>query len=84
MQHRPERFLEQGVSALDTDTLSPNRSEDGFKVHRTYLSAGKIIIVNVANIDNMPQTVKFIMVLPIKIKESTEALVSLFGLIERE
>jgi kynurenine formamidase len=87
-------LLERGVSALGIDTLSPDRPEDGFpeggfpedgfKVHKIFLSAGKILIENVANLDNMPHLGSFVMVLPIKIKEGTEAPVRLVGLIESE
>jgi kynurenine formamidase len=30
-------LLERGVSALGIDTLSPDRTEDGFKVHKSLL-----------------------------------------------
>ncbi len=77
-------LLGRGVSALGIDTLSPDRPEDGFKVHQIFLGAGKILIENVANLDSMPPVGGFIMVLPIKIKDGTEAPVRLIGLIERE
>lgn len=77
-------LLGRGVRALGIDTLSPDRPEDGFKVHQIFLGAGKILIENVANLDSMPPVGGFIMVLPIKIKDGTEAPVRLIGLIERE
>ena len=64
------------------DTLSPDRPEDSFKVHQIFLGAGKILIENVANLDSMPPVGGFIMALPIKIKDGTEAPVRLIGLIE--
>ncbi len=79
-----ELLLERGVSAIGIDTLSPDRPEDGFKVHKTFLGTGKIIIENVANLDSMPPTCGFVMVLPIKIKDGTEAPIRLVGLIERD
>lgn len=79
-----ELLLERGVSAIGIDTLSPDRPEDDFKVHKTFLGAGKIIIENVANLDSMPSTGSFVMVLPIKIKDGTEAPVRLVGFIERD
>ena len=78
-----ELFLERGVSALGIDTLSPDRPEDGFRVHKSLLSAGKIIIENVANLDKMPAVGGHVMVFPIKIKDGTEAPVRLVGLIEK-
>ena len=76
-------FFERGVSALGIDTFSPDRPEDGFKVHKTFLGAGKILIENVANLDSITPIGSFVMVLPIKIKEGTEAPVRLVGLIEK-
>ena len=75
-----ELLLERGVSAIGIDTLSPDRPEDGFKVHKIFLGADKIIIENVANLDNMPPIGGFVMVLPIKIKDGTEAPARLVGL----
>lgn len=76
-------LLERSVSAIGIDTLSPDRPEDGFKVHKAFLGADKIIIENVANLDSMPPTGGFVMILPIKIKDGTEAPIRLVGLIER-
>lgn len=78
-----ELLLERGVSSIGIDTLSPDRPEDGFKVHKIFLGAGKIIIENVANLENMKSIGGFVMALPIKIKDGTEAPVRLVGLIER-
>jgi len=75
-------FLSQrGVVALGIDTLSPDRPEDGFKVHQTFLGQGKILIENVANLESMPAVGAFVMVLPIKIQAGTEAPVRLVGLV---
>ena len=79
-----ELLVGRGVSAIGIDTLSPDRPEDGFKVHKIFLGADKIIIENVANLGSMPPTESFCLVLPIKIKDGTEAPVRLVGLIERE
>jgi kynurenine formamidase len=77
-------LLDRGVNALGIDTLSPDRPEDGFPVHRLFLGADKILIENVANLESMPPADGFAMVLPMKIKDGTEAPVRLVGLIERE
>lgn len=76
-------FLERGVSALGIDTLSPDRTEDGFKVHNTLLGAGKIIIENVANLEMLPAVGGFVMALPLKIKDGTEAPMRLVGLVSK-
>lgn len=78
-----ELLMKRDVNALGIDTLSPDRPEDSFKVHQIFLGAGKIIIENVANLDHMQPVGGFVMALPIKIKEGTEAPVRLIGLIEK-
>jgi kynurenine formamidase len=76
-------LLERGVVALGIDTLSPDRPEDGFKVHQAFLGNGKILIENVANLDKMPPSGSYVMALPIKIQEGTEAPIRLVGLIQK-
>ncbi len=75
-------LLQRGVAALGIDTLSPDRPEDGFKVHRAFLGNGKIVLENVAGLDKMPPMGSYIMALPIKVKQATEAPLRLVGLIE--
>ena len=75
-------LLERGVSAIGIDTLSPDRPEDGFNVHHIFLGAGKILLENVAHLDTMPPRGSFVMILPLKIKDGTEAPVRLVGYIE--
>ncbi len=77
-------LLDQGVNALGIDTLSSDRPEDGFKVHQAFLGAGKILIENVANLGQIPPTGCYVMALPIKIQDGTEAPIRLVGLVEKE
>lgn len=77
-------LLQRGATALGIDTLSPDCPERGFKVHRAFLGAGKILIENVANLNNMPSIGAYVMVLPIKVKDGTEAPIRLVGLISFE
>ena len=74
---------ERGVSALGIDTFSSDRPEDGFKVHRLFLGNGKVLIENVTNLESMPAVGSFVMAMPIKIKDGTEAPIRLVGLIEK-
>jgi len=76
-------LLQRGANALGIDALSPDRPENGFKVHQTFLGTGKILIENVANLDNMPPVDAFVMALPIKVKDGTEAPMRLVGLIKK-
>jgi kynurenine formamidase len=75
-------LLDRGVKALGIDTLSPDRPEDGFPVHRLFLGTDQILVENVANLGAMPPTGGFVMILPMNIKDGTEAPVRLVGLIE--
>jgi kynurenine formamidase len=76
-------LLERGVSSLGIDTLSPDCPENGFKVHQAFLGSGKILIENVANLDSMPPIGGYVMLLPIKIKDGTEAPMRLIGLMSK-
>ena len=76
-------LLQRGVAALGIDTLSADRPEDGFQIHQAFLGRGKILIENVAHLDKMPPHGAHIMILPLKIRDGTEAPVRLVGLIAR-
>lgn len=76
-------LLQREVEALGIDTLSPDRPSDGFNVHRTFLGSGKILVENVANLSQMPPTGSYVMLLPIKVKNGTEAPIRLVGLIDK-
>ena len=74
-------LLERGITALGIDTLSPDRPEDGYKVHRAFLGNNKVLIENVANLGEMPATGSYVMSFPLKIQDGTEAPIRLIGLI---
>ena len=76
-----EILFERGVKILGIDTLSPDRPEDGFKVHRLFLGAGRLLLENVTNLGSMPPVGTYIMPLPMKIREGTEAPLRLVGLL---
>lgn len=77
-----ELLLERDASALGIDTLSPDRPEEGFKVHQLFLKNNKILIENVANLDKMLVVGAYVMALPIKVKEVTEAPIRLVGMVK--
>lgn len=79
-----EFFLSRGISGLGIDTLSPDRPEDGYPVHKLLLGDGKYIIENVANSGLLPVTGAYVMALPIKIKGGTEAPIRLIALEVKE
>ena len=77
-------LLERGIAGIGIDTLSPDRPEDGYPVHKAILSSGKYIVENAANLQDLPIVGSFIVILPLKIKDATEAPVRLIGLIQKK
>lgn len=74
-------LMERNVCGIGIDTLSPDCPETGFPVHQLFLGKGKYIVENVANLDALPPKGSFIMILPMKIKDATEAPVRFVGMI---
>lgn len=74
-------LVSRGIVGLGIDTLSPDRPNEGYPVHRTLLSAGKYIIENIANSEQLPPTGSFVLALPLKIRQATEAPMRLIGLL---
>jgi len=74
-------LLERNIVGLGIDTLSADTGKDGFPVHRAILGAGKYLVENIANAKLLPITGAKIFVLPIKIKDATEAPIRLIALI---
>ncbi len=66
-------LLERGVVGLGIDTLSPDRPKDGFRVHRLFLGAGKVLLENVANLDKLPPTGPRLLVAPMRLEGATES-----------
>lgn len=74
---------DRGVYGLGVDTLSPDCARNEFPVHRAFLGTGRVLLENVANLENMPCTGGFVMALPMKVRGATEAQVRLVGLVAR-
>ena len=77
-------LIEKQVCGLGIDTLSPDRPEDGYPVHQLWLQAGKFIVENAANLNNLPIIGSFIMPVPIKVKQATEAPIRLLALVSEK
>lgn len=75
-----ELLLERGIAGIAIDTLSPDRGEEGFPVHKLLLGADKIIVENACNLDQLSPQGDWLMVVPMKIGAGTEAPVRLIGL----
>lgn len=77
-------LIEREVNGLGIDTLSPDREEDGFPVHRLLLGSGKYIIENVAHASSLPPTGAFAIALPLKIHNGTESPIRLIAAIKNQ
>lgn len=76
-----ELLLKRNIAALGIDTLSPDTPNSGFPVHHLFLSNGKYLIENVAFAHKLPATGSWILTLPIKINQATEAPARVIGMI---
>jgi kynurenine formamidase len=76
-----EYLLTKNIAGIGIDTLSPDMPESGYPVHELMLGAGKYILENVANLDQMPSVGAFCLVAPLKVEGATEAPVRLIGFI---
>jgi kynurenine formamidase len=74
-------LLKRGIQAIGIDTLSPDRPEDGFPVHKMFSKADKYIIENIAHAHLLPPVGCTCMCLPLKIENATECPVRLVALI---
>jgi len=77
-------LLKKDVVGVGIDTLSPDGSDYEFPIHKKVLGAGKYIIENLTNLDKLPSTGAYIMVLPLKIARATEAPARVVGLIPND
>jgi len=75
-------LLSKKILGLGIDTLSPDRPNEGYPVHKAFLSAGTYIIENVANASSLPPLGAHILALPLKIQGGTEAPLRLVGLMK--
>ena len=76
-----EYLLTRNISGLGIDTLSPDAGDSDFGVHQKILGANKFIVENIANAHLMPSIGSEILILPLQIKDGTEAPINLVGLI---
>ncbi|MFW2569794.1 cyclase family protein [Legionella sp. 29fVS95] len=83
-QEAAELLLEREIVGLGIDTLSPDRPGAGYPVHQLFLGAGKYLIENVANAVKLPAVGSYILALPLKLLQGTEAPLRLVALINKE
>ena len=75
-------LLKRGIVGLGIDTLSPDTPDSGYTVHQLILGSGKYIIENIANANRLPAKDSYLLVMPIKADNLTEAPIRLIALIK--
>lgn len=78
-----EELLQRDIVGIGIDTLSPDCDEKGSFVHAILLGAGKLIIENIKDIDQMPPTGGTLLIMPLKVKGAAESPIRLIGIIPR-
>ena len=74
-------LLERNIAGIGTDTLSADARGKDFSVHRAVLGAGKYLVENIAHAKDVPSTGAKIAIMPMKIKDGTEAPIRLIALV---
>lgn len=76
-----EILLERNIVGIGIDTLSPDGSDMSFPVHKLVLSSGRYIIENLTNCSKLPPAGAFVIALPLKIQNGTEAPIRIIGFV---
>lgn len=74
-------LVQKKIVGLAIDTLSPDRPELGFPVHKILLGANIYIVENVANSAQLPVVGCYSFAVPIKIYQGTESPIRLIGFV---
>lgn len=74
-------LLSRGIVGLGIDTISPDCLDHNYPVHKLLLGDGKYILENIADCSEMPPSGAWIIALPLKAAEATEAPTRVIGLI---
>lgn len=74
-----EYLVSKNSAGIGIDTLSPDRGDNGFPVHQIILGAGKYIVENVAGAKHMPPRGGNVCIVPLRIRNATEAPIALLG-----
>jgi arylformamidase len=74
-------LIECGISAIGFDGPSADPVDSTtYELHRVWLSAGRMIVENVANLDQLPERTQLVMA-PLKLEGANGAPVRLFALV---
>jgi arylformamidase len=74
-------LIQKGISAIGFDGPSADPVDSTtFELHRIWLGAGRLIIENATNLDQLPERAQ-IVVAPLKVRHANGAPVRIFGLL---
>jgi arylformamidase len=74
-------LIEKGISAIGFDGPSADPVDSTtYELHRVWLGAGRMILENVANLDQLPERAQ-VVVAPMKVKEANGAPARIFALL---
>ena len=76
-----ELLLKKDIVGIGIDTLSPDGGDLEFPVHHKVLGAGKYLVENLANLDNVPPCGAYALVMPLKIQGAVESPIRICGLV---
>src|SRR3990167_3284925 len=74
-------LLDRDIVGMGIDTLSPDSGGKYFPVHQAILGAGRYIVENVANANQLPSVGAQIIALPLKIEEGAESPIRLIAML---
>jgi kynurenine formamidase len=75
-----EILLKRDIAGIAIDTLSPDCLDQAYPVHKLILGAGKYIIENIANCQQMPPKGGYVIALPLRAEAATEFPIRIVGL----
>lgn len=72
-------LVEREIRVLGIDTLSPDRPESDFPVHRICLANNVVIVENVGNLSELPPAGFMVFSIPLKLENATESPIRLWA-----
>ena len=74
-------LLQRNITGIGIDTFSADTGAEGYPVHKAILGADKYLVENIVNAKKLPAKGAKVFILPIKIKNGTEAPVRMVALV---
>jgi kynurenine formamidase len=79
--HAARAVIDRGISAIGVDGPSADPVDSTtYELHRVWLGAGRMIIENVTNLEQLPERVQ-VVVAPMKVRDANGAPARIFALV---